>query len=69
MQRLVISYQLRQKRATEHRYVSSNRVHSGVEDGAVAAQLPARHILLLVFTGNFIGIVCARTLHYQFYSW
>lgn len=29
----------------------------------------ARHMLLVVFTGNFIGIVCARTLHFQFYSW
>lgn len=31
--------------------------------------LVARRILLIVFTGNFIGIVCARTLHFQFYSW
>ncbi|XP_020109725.1 dol-P-Man:Man(5)GlcNAc(2)-PP-Dol alpha-1,3-mannosyltransferase isoform X2 [Ananas comosus] len=23
----------------------------------------------LMFVGNFIGIVCARSLHYQFYSW
>lgn len=29
----------------------------------------ARHVLLVVFTGNFIGILCARTLHFQFYSW
>jgi len=24
---------------------------------------------ILLFEGNFLGIVCARTLHYQFYSW
>lgn len=29
----------------------------------------ARRTLLTVFSGNFIGIVCARTLHFQFYSW
>eukprot|EP00884_Botryococcus_braunii_P014202 jgi/Botrbrau1/22783/Bobra.0132s0109.1 len=29
----------------------------------------AEHLLLVLFTGNFIGIVCARTLHFQFYSW
>ncbi|XP_076899835.1 dol-P-Man:Man(5)GlcNAc(2)-PP-Dol alpha-1,3-mannosyltransferase-like isoform X1 [Bidens hawaiensis] len=27
------------------------------------------HIVTIMFTGNFIGIVCARSLHYQFYSW
>ena len=32
-------------------------------------RLPAAHILATLFTGNLIGIVCARTLHYQFYSW
>lgn len=26
-------------------------------------------IATLMFVGNFIGIVCARSLHYQFYSW
>ncbi|KAG0570339.1 hypothetical protein KC19_6G155100 [Ceratodon purpureus] len=31
--------------------------------------LSANHILTVVFTGNFIGIVFARSLHYQFYSW
>ena len=34
-----------------------------------AKSLTARQMLLLLFVGNFIGIVCARTLHYQFYSW
>ncbi|KAF3793849.1 Dol-P-ManMan(5)GlcNAc(2)-PP-Dol alpha-1-3-mannosyltransferase [Nymphaea thermarum] len=31
--------------------------------------LSKQHIATLMFTGNFIGIVCARSLHYQFYSW
>ena len=31
--------------------------------------LRPEHILTVVFTGNFIGIICARTLHYQFYAW
>lgn len=26
-------------------------------------------VLLIVFSGNFIGVLCARTLHFQFYSW
>ena len=32
-------------------------------------KLSAKHTLFVVFSGNFIGIACARTLHYQFYSW
>ena len=26
-------------------------------------------IAAIMFTGNFIGILCARSLHYQFYCW
>ncbi|KAK9818783.1 hypothetical protein WJX74_007620 [Apatococcus lobatus] len=32
-------------------------------------RLPAAHVLLILFSGNFLGILCARTLHFQFYSW
>lgn len=31
--------------------------------------LSKEHITVVMFVGNFIGIVCARSLHYQFYSW
>lgn len=31
--------------------------------------LTKEHIATTMFVGNFIGIVCARSLHYQFYSW
>ncbi|KAM0064596.1 putative dolichyl-P-Man:Man(5)GlcNAc(2)-PP-dolichol alpha-1,3-mannosyltransferase [Helianthus debilis subsp. tardiflorus] len=31
--------------------------------------LKKEHIVTTMFTGNFVGIVCARSLHYQFYSW
>ncbi|OAV87091.1 hypothetical protein, variant [Puccinia triticina 1-1 BBBD Race 1] len=31
--------------------------------------LTADYIVNVCFTSNLIGIICARTLHYQFYSW
>ncbi|BDA45052.1 Dol-P-Man:Man(5)GlcNAc(2)-PP-Dol alpha-1,3-mannosyltransferase [Coccomyxa sp. Obi] len=68
MQRLVLSVRLREQKA-------GWRSRAGPRGPAAQLQLPrlpqlpASHILLLVFSGNFIGIVCARTLHYQFYSW
>ncbi|KAI8604399.1 ALG3 protein-domain-containing protein [Dissophora ornata] len=34
-----------------------------------ARYMKANHVLTLLFTSNFIGIVFARSLHYQFYAW
>ncbi|KAL2896499.1 Dol-P-Man:Man(5)GlcNAc(2)-PP-Dol alpha-1 3-mannosyltransferase [Bienertia sinuspersici] len=37
--------------------------------GTTSKTLNSEHIVTTMFVGNFIGIVCARSLHYQFYSW
>ncbi|KAL4517551.1 hypothetical protein Ndes2526B_g00757 [Nannochloris sp. 'desiccata'] len=37
---------------------------------AAAASLEYKDtVLKILFTSNFVGIMCARSLHYQFYSW
>ena len=36
---------------------------------AAGSSMATAEVVWIVWTGNFIGIVCARTLHYQFYSW
>ena len=35
----------------------------------VPRKLDPRYVALSMFTCNLIGILCARSLHYQFYSW
>ena len=37
--------------------------------GASSKALNPRYVALSMFTCNLIGILCARSLHYQFYSW
>lgn len=43
-----------------------NRFLSGSNQ---SRQVSPRFVAWMVFTGNFIGIVFARSLHYQFYCW
>ncbi|VVB03651.1 unnamed protein product [Arabis nemorensis] len=38
-------------------------------DFSASRILTKEHIVTTMFVGDFIGIVCARSLHYQFYSW
>lgn len=67
-----------------HRKLGTGSVHAGSIRGAQAGALsePRQHadaavrsrlgpaqVLLILFSGNFLGILCARTLHFQFYSW
>jgi alpha-1,3-mannosyltransferase len=46
-----------------------NATSSFLCGGKGCAILPPRVILSAVLTSNYIGIVCSRSLHYQFYSW
>ncbi|KAL3160161.1 hypothetical protein ABBQ32_010927 [Trebouxia sp. C0010 RCD-2024] len=38
-------------------------------NNASVPPVAAKHIVMTLFSGNLIGVVCARTLHFQFYSW
>ncbi|KAI5842986.1 Lethal(2)neighbour of Tid protein [Morchella snyderi] len=42
---------------------------TGLEDHQISQRVSPRYILTSVLTANAIGMLCARSLHYQFYSW
>ena len=43
--------------------------HDKKQQELVEKSMTPDHILSTLFVSNFIGICCARTIHYQFYSW
>ncbi|KAJ2779554.1 dolichyl-P-Man:Man(5)GlcNAc(2)-PP-dolichol alpha-1,3-mannosyltransferase [Coemansia javaensis] len=45
------------------------RWRGGSGSGRAAAAVTAHEAALVVFTANLAGVLCARTLHYQFYAW
>ncbi|KAL7271072.1 dolichyl-P-Man:Man(5)GlcNAc(2)-PP-dolichol alpha-1,3-mannosyltransferase [Rhizina undulata] len=45
------------------------RPATGLEERQISLRVTPRYILTTILTANTIGMLCARSLHYQFYSW
>ncbi|KAI4310778.1 hypothetical protein MLD38_035728 [Melastoma candidum] len=52
-----------------HSKISSLKLRLPLTSSSSVRTISKEHIVTTMFAGNFIGIVCARSLHYQFYSW
>jgi alpha-1,3-mannosyltransferase len=42
---------------------------SGGKESLVSLSISTQEIILMLFTSNFIGVVCSKSLHFQFYVW
>lgn len=50
-------------------FSGSNKKHTKDPKKAISIVSTNDAIASIVFVSNFLGILCARSLHYQFYSW
>ncbi|KAK4787968.1 hypothetical protein SAY86_019287 [Trapa natans] len=50
-------------------FISSLPLSNPLDGSSCFRILRKEYIVSTMFAGNFIGILCARSLHYQFYSW
>jgi alpha-1,3-mannosyltransferase len=51
------------------RFLARGRAPAPKARSAKAKRTPTAEVLRIVFAANFVGVACARSLHYQFYSW
>jgi alpha-1,3-mannosyltransferase len=54
--------------ATIKLYLSSNPIDEDITD-SISERVTPEFIMTTILTANSIGMLCARSLHYQFYSW